>query len=535
MDSKNKEFFSHATLPCKDELRCVVCEIDFIEVQNSLAKSNYHWQTLKCRLIIHIFPEIIASPQPGTDNSILIIVSNKFLETEKLQKTLRTLNMLAITIEDYIVCLNHTIECKLAPRWNKVGQYFVQGKQFYMSMQEMNALKLQIFINDDNVSFKFQPRKLKIPFIQLEDFYLLRSMIVDFLIDNNGFINLIDFSQSVYVLPSMSMGKVISVTKKIPSSCPFKDYVQLRRHWKNMYGYRLPQTPEGIIYYNIKFSSPGVNRFTYPSTCVAFKPIQLFPCNDSKYIISQFIDDIHETISEICGKRFQILSHQKPNVQFFSLNEYTSSIKNKLSPPENKETSSFFMNMTNIEKKPKLEFPSKYEYWLLTNTEKPMCQTLKPTGYLTEIEQIHTTSIPVAVNNRKTILNDHDKINDSKLTNNNVLNYNETLAASSNCVLHMKRKCPTFDTNTESMYSTQQSMHSNTKLNQKFVDIRNGIKMNQEIDIEILTKLNRSDQINNSVLRDWLQRYSIPYKAKDKKADLISKLMDHIKKRGTHK
>ncbi|XP_043498032.1 uncharacterized protein C18orf63-like [Polistes fuscatus] len=239
MDNKNKEFVSHATLPRKEELRCIVCEIDFIEVQNSLAKSNYHWQTLKCRLIIYIFPEIIASPQPGTNNSIVIIVSNKFLKTGKLQKTLRTLNMLfknpqPVTIEDYIVCLNYTIECKLAPRWNKVGQYFVQGKQFYMSMQEMNALKLQISINDENVSFKFQPRKLKIPFIQLEDFYLLRSTIVDFLIDNNGFINLIDFSQSVYALPSMCMGKVISVTKKIPSSCPFKDYVQLRRHWKNM-------------------------------------------------------------------------------------------------------------------------------------------------------------------------------------------------------------------------------------------------------------------------------------------------------------
>lgn len=32
----------------------------------------------------------------------------------------------------------------------------------------------------------------------------------------------------------MSMGKVISVAKKIPSSCPFRDYEQLRRHWKNM-------------------------------------------------------------------------------------------------------------------------------------------------------------------------------------------------------------------------------------------------------------------------------------------------------------
>ncbi|XP_043498018.1 uncharacterized protein LOC122521390 [Polistes fuscatus] len=187
--------------------------------------------------------------------------------------------------------------------------------------------------------------------------------------------------------------------------------------------------------------------------------------------------------------------------------------------------------MTNIEKKPRLKFSSKYEHWLLTNTEKPMCQTLKPTGYLNEIEKIHTTSIPVAVSNKKTILNDQDEINDSKLKNNNSLHYNETLATSSNCVQHMKRKFPAYNINRESMDSIQQT----TKLNQTFVNIRNDIKMNQEVDIELLAKLNRLNQVNSSVLRDWLQRYSIPYKVKDKKTDLISKIMDHIKKKGIHK
>ncbi|KAF7383763.1 hypothetical protein HZH68_014520 [Vespula germanica] len=521
MDNKNKETIAYVTIPRKEELRCVNCEIDFIEVQNSLAKSNYHWQTLKCRLIIHILPEIIASPILGTDNSISIIVSNEFLETGKLQKTLRTLNMLAsfktpqpVTVEDYIVCLNYTIECKLSPKWNKVGQYYIQGKHFYTSMQEMNALKLQISINDGNVSFRFQPRKLKIPFIQLEDFYLLRSSILDFLIDNNGFINLMEFCQSVYVLPSMSMGKVISVAKKIPSSCPFRDYEQLRRHWKNMYGYRLPKTPEGIIYYNIKFSSPGVNHFIYPSTCVALKPIQLFPCNDSEYIISQFIDDMRKTIPEICGKRLQILSHQKQNIQFFSLNEYTSSLQNKLSSPGDKKSSTLLSNVTNIEKIPKSEFLSKYEHWLLTDTNKSTSQNFKPTTHLSEIEKIHSTSIPIAVN-KKTVLNDLriDKINS------NLLNYNGTLATSLNCVQHTKKKFQSFETNIESMHS----MQLNTRINSR----------NQDVDIEMLAKLNQLDQVKCSVLSDWLQKHSIPHKLKEKKAQLILKVIEHIKKRKT--
>lgn len=59
-----------------------------------------------------------------------------------------------VTVEGYIVCLNYTIECKLSPKWNKVGQYYIQGKHFYTSMQEMNALKLQISINGITIYYR---------------------------------------------------------------------------------------------------------------------------------------------------------------------------------------------------------------------------------------------------------------------------------------------------------------------------------------------------------------------------------------------
>lgn len=135
--------------------------------------------------------------------------------------------------------------------------------------------------------------------------------------------------------------------------------------------------------------------------------------------------------------------------------------------------------MNVIEKIPKSEFLSKYEHWLLKDTNKSMCQTLNPMTHLSEIEKIHTTSVPVAVNNQKTAFNDFrfDKINDDKVINSNLLNYNETFATSSNCVQHVKRKFQSPETNTESMRSMRSNIRTNTKVNEKFVNIRNGIKM----------------------------------------------------------
>lgn len=33
---------------------------------------------------------------------------------------------------------------------------------------------------------------------------------------------------------STKKGKLLSVSKELPAKCAFKDYDQLRRHWKNM-------------------------------------------------------------------------------------------------------------------------------------------------------------------------------------------------------------------------------------------------------------------------------------------------------------
>ncbi|KAK2582374.1 hypothetical protein KPH14_004704 [Odynerus spinipes] len=382
MNIKNNESIAYAKIPRLDELYCITCEVDFIEVvQNSLAKSNYHWQILKCRLIIHIFPEVIASPIPGTDNSLFIITSKAFVATGKLQENLRALNMLfgtpqPVTVDTYTICLQYTIECKLSPMWNKVAQYYVQGQNFYIPAEELNALQMQISID----------------------------------------------------------GNIVLYT----------------------YGYRLPKAAEGTVYYEIKFPILGANNFIYPSTCVASKPIQVLSCNDTGYIISQFVDDIHVTIPEILGKRLNISFNDKnQNVELFSLNEYETSIQDILSSTIDKESISIHTNTKDVNSFQQSKALSSYERWLLTESSKSTDSILKPIKPLSAVKQLHTASRPIGVNNRSDVI--IDEVNTINPIKSDLSKYNgtqtyatlpcdntQTDAICSNSVKITKKKFQTF-------------------------------------------------------------------------------------------
>lgn len=39
----------YASFPQVNKLCCVMCQIDFVDVDESKTKSNFHWQTMKCR------------------------------------------------------------------------------------------------------------------------------------------------------------------------------------------------------------------------------------------------------------------------------------------------------------------------------------------------------------------------------------------------------------------------------------------------------------------------------------------------------
>ncbi|XP_064641601.1 uncharacterized protein LOC135496283 [Lineus longissimus] len=122
-----------------------------------------------------------------------------------------------------------------------------------------------------------------------------------------------------YVLPSMKQGKVVHVCHKLPNNGPFRSYRDIKRHWKNSYGYRLPEDEDGVIYYQIYFKLIGEQLFTYPECCVRPRDINILPRTDPKPILQAFLSDLQNKISNLCGQKFHFQT--KASFLVTSLNE----------------------------------------------------------------------------------------------------------------------------------------------------------------------------------------------------------------------
>nr|XP_031842048.1 uncharacterized protein C18orf63-like [Nomia melanderi] len=311
---RKEDTILYISSPHINELYCIICENDFIEFRESSAKSNFHWQTLKCRLLIHLVSDVIASPILGTEKYIFVITHKMFFESGKLKQILKYLKLVylglkPVTDEVYKNCLFYTIQTKIAPRWNKVGQFLLQGKEFYNYVKSIRALKLNIRLQDKNVCLILHAKRVNTPYVKLED-YLPSSVVSQFLADPKGYIDLSYYNLPfVHVLPSMKRGKLLSVSKEIPPTCVFKDYNQMRRHWKNMYGYSLPKSNDGILYFEIKFPVPRLHTFIYPHICIISGSIDILPSRDKELIVTQFISDMLAKLPTICGNQLKISKH----------------------------------------------------------------------------------------------------------------------------------------------------------------------------------------------------------------------------------
>ncbi|KYQ56121.1 hypothetical protein ALC60_04959 [Trachymyrmex zeteki] len=280
--------FFNVTIPPKDSLCYVVCEIKKSENDQY---STYFRVRLNCRKLLETTPQAMAVP---TDNGgLYVIVTKEFLENDTFWENCNTLDIQIINLryllpnDIYEKCLLYTIEYRLAPHWNKVESYLVEGQDFLSSSGSVNAIKLKINdIRDNSAQFCVTAVNLKIPFLRLSNQRATTS--------------------SVYVLPKTTWATVLSQSEEIAenqSENHFRDYEDLRAYWKNMHGYILPEHEEGLLYYIVEFYS-GSSILLYPETCLISNGICWSVMDIDPKIYNRFREGLMKIV--LCGQQLDV-------------------------------------------------------------------------------------------------------------------------------------------------------------------------------------------------------------------------------------
>nr|XP_034196189.1 uncharacterized protein C18orf63-like [Osmia lignaria] len=536
-EKKDDTVLYNTTLPALNDLRCAMCEIDFIEIRDSSAKSNFHWKTMKCRLLIHLVSDLIASPVSGTETFIIVITHKQFFDTGKLEKILRNVKLVyrglqPVTIEIYKSCLIYTIQAKIAPLWNIADQYLIQGKDFYNFTEGARALKLDVLMKDMKICLKLHAEKIKISCIKLED-YLPSFVISQFLADPKGYIDLSVYNLPfIHVLPSTKKGKLLSVSKKMPPKCVFKNYDQLRRHWKNMYGYALPKTEDGILYYEIKFLIPKSSIFIYPNLCVMSGPLNIIPNRDKGPTIIQFLSDMLVKLPAVCNKKLQISKDDPFNTQLGNASSLTDTLLNntelEIHSPQNNSTSNSHF-----------EFSTKYVDELKKDSSSV------PTSLKTRlamIHQLHNASFGESTNTNLSIKNIRENQSDMQpkkkfcVVNSASSTTNRNFITSKEGTISRYFPIQKLHSSNNITESTQQEKQDHVSLKEKLPNVKPNeqskislSETDENVNIEAMAKNNQLDQLNSNILSNWLRKHSIPHNPNGKKVELIKKILSHIR------
>ncbi|XP_033117620.1 uncharacterized protein C18orf63-like [Anneissia japonica] len=303
-----------ANLANADKLWSVKVRIN--DQQQCGATQKMRPQIMKCRELIFTEPLVIASPCLMEDGFIFVVVHQGYWNTGILQNHFLKMGLMhdnAIPVTNAVLqaCLSYTLRAKLAPLWNKSGDIYIQGRDFLSSSSRCNALRLELTVSKSEICLAVQPKGIRLPPFRLQDFQICQPILNHF--SKSKYYVIQEFSiddKWCHVLPSMKLGKVVNITRSIPDTSPFKSYKDIRRYWKNTYGYRLPEDEEGTIYCNIHFPAIGPILFTYPHWCVRKFDVVYLPRVDHELVLQTFVMDFQKKVGSLCG--CQMLLTTKP-------------------------------------------------------------------------------------------------------------------------------------------------------------------------------------------------------------------------------
>ncbi|MFT7809397.1 uncharacterized protein C18orf63 homolog isoform X2 [Arapaima gigas] len=318
------------TLPDLRKLCCITltlgCDHSCGELRNK--------QLVACRDLIFQFPDVIASPVLES-SEICAIMSIDFFKTGIIQAYTQRCSLKMGGLQQVLpallqTCLSYTLTARLAPNWNKAGQFLIAGKDFLTDSGKRDAVGkydmdtpqkyicvafcvvtlgdgllpvMELSTWEDQLCISLEGRAVRLPPPTLEEFNIAPNVMKNFNTSEDAVIQAFSMPNNwCYVLPSMKRGQIMSISHQTPPDCPFQSYIHMRQHWRSLYGYELSHVAEeDVVYCSVYFRLVGERLFTYPLSCIRTQPVQLFPRAEQQRALSSFLLDLSNKLQCVCG------------------------------------------------------------------------------------------------------------------------------------------------------------------------------------------------------------------------------------------
>ncbi|XP_026056654.1 uncharacterized protein C18orf63 homolog isoform X2 [Carassius auratus] len=269
-------------------------------------------QVKTCRELVLLHSDIVASPVLGHFGGITVIMTIAFYKSGILQAFAQKhglqLNPSQRVFPAILqTCLSYSVTARLAPKWNKAGQYLIAGNDFLSDSGKHNAVVLELSLTETHLCVSVEANTVRLPPAQIKDFNVPAPVVKNFLHSNDAVLDVDMTNNWCHVLPSMKKGQIISISRRIPQQSPFQSYMEFQKHWDNMYGYHLPSvSEEEAVYCSVYFKPIGDKLFTYPLCCIRTQPVQCFPRVDLQGVLGNFISDLQAALESVCGLSVQM-------------------------------------------------------------------------------------------------------------------------------------------------------------------------------------------------------------------------------------
>ena len=559
------------------------------EVILSESELKPQFQVILCKHLLFSEPELLGFPLKPADKSFVVCISKKSFSTKRIQnrlekKKLKIERIKQASPETFLNCLCFTIFARFSPQYNCVGDYFVDGENFLWSESRLFAFTAEFSIIPNKVNIILKTYRISLPVLQLDQLNIANNRLVVY--QNNKLIDYISQehigNRWCYVLPSLKKGCIVSIHKRFPTNNCFANYQALKLFWKNVHGYKLPESEKSIFFVNLSFGF-SKNSFLYPSCCIRFhEPIIFQRVNFP--VIENFCNLLREQFSSICDLKVSYnLSKSILDSTLALGSEHQKNIEfNKREVNVERKTIKFEKVDRKFNKVVDLN-----SSFILSTAKKPdfqLSKAINPINNTCSIKTIKDNDIPdnfkdqmVAKKERivpkfnkikpklfKSDIPDDSKKIKNKKTNENVSNIRNSEFSDKTLNISIKKVVPSFDNSKKPLEANlkhkiadkitplfEKSLNNSSVIkptissnkiqleSKTIVPVKrendNKIKEPKEkkrkevlIPDNIEDLISRNASLNKDVLMAWLKEKGVKCKAKDKKEELISKAQTFI-------